>query len=221
VSLPLVPATTNNLDYTVTVQSPAGSALASGVLPLQVSKEEGFTTLSLPLRTQLSGKLVGQDGAPVAGAQVAARDISQRDQTYTLVGRAYLEAVTPQTVTGPDGRFALRLDQGDYDLDIIPEPGSAPRFTLTNQRVLTDDIELGIVRLPGPTLARVQVLGPDGAAVPGAILRVFQAPDMTPRVGFACAELLPCSRQASLRAEITTDGRGRAQFLLPDAPQPR
>ena len=131
------------------------------------------------------------------------------------MGRAFLEAVTHQNLTGADGHFALRLDQGDYDLDVIPAPDAQPRFTLANQRVLTDDIELGVVRLGPPTLGRVEVLGPDGLPVSGATLRVFQSPDTTPRVGFACAELLPCSRQASLRAEVTTDSRGRALFLLP------
>ncbi|MCS6912916.1 MAG: carboxypeptidase-like regulatory domain-containing protein [Myxococcales bacterium] len=221
VSLSLVPATTLNLQYTLTVQSPPGSPLGSAVLPLLVGREGGFVAVALPLRTQLSGRLVSAEGEPVAGAQILARNISQEGQATSLVGRALLEAVMPQTMTGPDGRFALRLDQGDYDLDIIPPPGVQPRHTLRNQRVLTDDTELGYIRLPRPTLGRVQVLRPDGSPATDAILRVFELPDTTPRSGFACAELLPCSRQAALRAEVTTDSRGRSQFLLPDVPSAR
>ncbi len=59
-------------------------------------------------------------------------------------------------------------------------------------------------------------MGPDGYPVNGALLRIFQLADLTPRPGVSCDGVQPCSHAARLRAEITTDDQGRAQFVLPE-----
>jgi hypothetical protein len=216
VTLPLVPGGNKTLAYTISVQCPAQSPLASGVFSVQVGTSPGQIDLpQLPLRAQVSGQLVDADGLGVAGALLVARSIPDETQGTGQIGGVVLETAMPQTTTDHEGRFALRLDQGDYDLDIMPMPGTQARFSLDSQRVLTDDIELGVMRLPRPTLGKATVLGPDGYPVAGASLRVFQMPDAAART---CDRARPCSRAAKLRAEVTTDSRGRAQFLLPDAP---
>lgn len=216
VRLSLVPSMSGNenLAYTVIVSSPASSPFASAVLPVQIGPQPGQSTLSLPLRAQLSGRLMSAAGTPVAGAQVLAQGLGAGG--VSMLGGAAPEAVLPQATTDADGRFALRLDPGDYDLEFVPVVGTQPRFSVENRRILSEDVELGYVRLPRPTLGKVLVLGPDGYPVAGASVRVFQLPDPQP----SCELMLPCSTRARLRAVISTAANGRAQFLLPDVPSP-
>ncbi len=214
VTLSLVPAQDKEmLTYTVLVTSPASSPFASSVLPLSVSAKPGDAPLVLPLRTQVSGRILSASGMPVAGAQVLARGLDSAQRVSTQLGD-----VAPRAVSDSDGRFAMRLDQDAYDLDIIPVVGTEPRFSVNNLRVLTDDVELGYIRLPRPTLARLLVLDPTGYPAPSTSLRVFELAPPFSQVGSiaACDVILPCPGMARLRAELTTDSHGRAQFLLPD-----
>ena len=123
----------------------------------------------------------------------------------------------PQTTTDSDGRFVLRLDPGDYDLDMIPVLGTGPRTSLDNQRIRDVDVDLGEVRLPRLALAKVLVVGPSLAPAPQVKVRVLELPDTSPRYGLACTLDLPCSKVAKVRAEAFTDSKGRVQFLLPDS----
>lgn len=218
--LSLIPVTApgTNLSYTVTVTSPARTPYASTQQEVQVGPREGvLQTVQLALRAQLTGRLLGADGEPVPLAQVVAQPIARTDSTSSGSEAKAGGSTPPQTTTDQDGRFALRLDSGDYDIDFVPQPGTAPRSSLDNQRLTTYDIDLGDVRLPRLALGKLVITGPGGAPLAQAKLRIFQSPDTSPRFGFACQPGLPCSRVAKLRAEAFTDSKGRAQFLLPDS----
>jgi hypothetical protein len=218
--LTLVPAPSGggNLTYQVAITSPTVTPFASAQQAVAVGPHEGLLApVSLPLRAQLLGRLLNAEGQPVASAQVVAQAIATDGQPPSPLGAATTDVVGAQTITDQDGHFALHLDPGDYDLDLVPVPGTQPRSSVDNQRIGTADIDVGDIRLPRITLGRLLVQTPGGAPVVGTKVRVFQLPDTTPRYGLACESTLPCSRVASLRAEAFTDRNGLAQFLLPDS----
>lgn len=218
--LTLVPANSGgaNLIYKVAVVSPTITPFASLQQDVQVGPNEGLlAALALPLRAQLLGRLLDATGQPVPGAQVVAQQIASVSSSPSPFGGMTTDVAGPQTTTDQDGRFALRVDAGDYDLDLVPEPGTQPRSSLDNQRIGTTDVDVGEVRLPRITLGQLVITRASGAPVAQTKVRVFQLPDTTPRFGLACLPSLPCSRVAKLRAEAFTDHNGLVQFLLPDS----
>lgn len=218
--LSLIPVTSpnTNLSYTVTVTSPSRTPYASTQQEVLVGLQGGvLAKVELALRAQLTGRLLDADGEPVPLAQVVAQPIARVDSATSGPDAKTSGSTPAQTTTDQDGRFALRLDSGDYDIDFVPQPGTAPRSSLDNQRLTSYDIDLGDVRLPRLALGKLVITGPGGAPLAQAKLRIFQSPDTSPRFGFACQPGLPCSRVAKLRAEAFTDSKGRAQFLLPDS----
>jgi hypothetical protein len=218
--LTLVPAPSGgaNLTYRVAVTSPTLVPFASAQQEVAVGPNEGLlAALSLPLRAQLLGRLLDATGRPVPNAQVVAQVIASSIPSPSPFGVTTTDVAGPQTTTDQDGHFALSLDAGDYDLDLVPVPGTQPRSSLDNQRIGTTDLNVGDVWLPRITLGRLLVTRPGGTPVAQTKVRVFQLPDTTPRFGLACVPSLPCSRVAKLRAEAFTDHNGLAQFLLPDS----
>ena len=218
--LTLVPAPSGgaNLTYKVAVVSPTITPFASVQQEVPVGPNEGLlAALSLPLRAQLLGRLLDSTGQPVSNAQVVAQSITADSSAASPFGSTPTEAAGPQTTTDRDGRFALRVDAGDYDLDLVPVPGTQPRSSLDNLRVSTADVDVGDVQLPRITLGQVTIRRASGAPVAQTKVQVFQLPDTNPRFGLACVASLPCSRVAKLRAEAFTDHNGLAQFLLPDS----
>lgn len=219
--LTLVPAPSggNNLTYQVAIKSPTITQFASAQLTIPVGPNDGLlAAVSLPLRAQLLGRLLDAMGQPVASAQIVAQAIASTNPSTSPFGVVTTDMGGAQTITDQDGHFALHLDPGDYDLDLVPVPGTQPRSSLDNQRIGTADLDVGDIFLPRITLGRMLVMRPDGSPVVQTKVRVFQLPDTTPRYGLACDASLPCSRIASLRAEVFTDRNGLAQFLLPDGP---
>lgn len=219
--LTMVPAPSggNNLTYQVAIKSPAITQFASSQLAIAIGPNDGLlAAVSLPLRAQLQGRLLDAAGQPVASAQIVAQAIASANPSAGVFGTVTTDMGGAQTITDQDGHFALHLDPGDYDLDLVPMPGTQPRSSLDNQRIGTADVNVGDILLPHITLGRMLVLTPAGSPVVQTKVRVFQLPDTTPRYGLACEASLPCSRVASLRAEVFTDRNGLAQFLLPDGP---
>lgn len=217
--LQLVPAPSggSNLTYRVSIVSPSRLPYASGSRELQVGPTEGLlAALTLPTRARLIGRLLSATGEAVSGGQVVAQPIAQ-PQAPTSPLEVVPDQTLPQTTTDSDGRFVLRLDPGDYDLDMIPVLGTGPRTSLDNQRIRDVDVDLGEVRLPRLALAKVLVVGPTLQPAPQVKVRVLELPDTSPRYGLACTSDLPCSKVAKVRAEAFTDSRGRVQFLLPDS----
>jgi len=215
----LVPAPSGGKDltYRVSVASPPGASYASTVRDVQVGPTEGvLPSLTLPTRARLLGRLLSTNGEPVSSAQVVAQPILPDTTSRDPLERV-LEPTKPLTTTDDQGRFGLWLDPGDWDLDFIPVLGTAPRTSLDNVRIQTTDVEVGDVRLPQLSLAKVLVMGPTMQPAPQVKVRVLEIPDVTPRIGVACHKDLPCSKTAKVRAEAFTDSKGRVQFLLPDA----
>lgn len=211
------PSAGNNWTYRVSIESPAGLPYASAMREVQVGPNGGvLSPISLTARTRLSGQLVTASGEAVEGSQVVAQPIVK-----SVAGQSPLERppqiLKPQTFTDNAGRFALWLDEADWDIDFIPVPGTAPRTSLDNLRVQKTDVDLGLVRLPALSLAKVTVISPTTQPAPQVKVRVLELADISARQGLSCVGDLPCSRTAKVRAEAFTDSRGRVQFLLPDS----
>jgi hypothetical protein len=217
--LMLVPAPSGggNLTYHITIVSPPRTPYASLSRDIQIGPSEGLlAAVTLPSRPRLMGRLLSAFGEPVSGGQVVAQPIVKSSGPTSPLDSAP-EPTLPQTITDSDGRFVLRLDPGDYDLDMIPQLGTGPRTSLDNQRIGDTDIDLGEVRLPRIALAKMLVVGPTALPAPQVKVRVLELPNTSPRYGLACTADLPCSQVAKVRAEAFTDSKGRVQVLLPDS----
>jgi hypothetical protein len=215
----LVPAPSGggNLTYHITIVSPPRTPYASLSRDIQIGPSEGLlAAVTLPSRPRLIGRLLSAFGEPVSGGQVVAQPIVKSSGPTSPLDSAP-EPTLPQTITDSDGRFVLRLDPGDYDLDMIPQLGTGPRTSLDNQRIGDTDIDLGEVRLPRIALAKMLVVGPTALPAPQVKVRVLELPNTSPRYGLACTADLPCSQVAKVRAEAFTDSKGRVQVLLPDS----
>jgi hypothetical protein len=222
-ALMLVPAmpTGPNLTYQLSVSSPSHLPFASlqgAQLQVGPSLGPGNITLGaivLPLRAEVRGRLVNGDGTPAAGVTVVASRITGNEVYSSPYSSMLPIADLPQSTTDVDGRFARRVDPGDYDFEFVPLPGTGPRSSLDNVRVTSDDVDLREIQLPGVTQGAVLVLSPAGAPVKSTKVRIFQLPDVSLRPGTSCAADLPCSSTAMLRAEALTDENGVTQLLLP------
>ena len=215
----LVPAPIggSNLPYQVTIASPSQSPYASvAQQELQVGPNDGLLgAVMLPLRAEIRGRMLDVDGAPVVGAQLIGSRINSTTQVTGPVTAQVATADVPLTVTDSSGRFALRLDPGDYDLEVIPLAGTQARTSIDNQRIGTDPVDLGDVMLPSITLGQIELRTASGQAAVDTKVRIFQLPDLSVHAGVACDGIMPCSPTGKLRAEAFTDKNGRAQFLLP------
>jgi hypothetical protein len=160
-TLTLVPGADVTRRYGVTVTPVDASMFASGSFSISVGPAGGvLPALVVKPRLAVVGQIVGADGSPLAGAIVTAlaAGASQDDAAV---------ATAPQTATGSDGRFLLRVEPGQngqparYALDIVPPAGSgAPRWSVDNM-VLTSDTDVGVVKLPPASPATVAVNAPD------------------------------------------------------------
>ncbi len=217
--LSLVPAPNggSNLVYQVTIYSPSLQPFASLLqTPVQVGPNAGLLgAVLLQKRAELRGRLVSAQGMPVAGAEVVATPIANTETYSSPLNSMSIGADLSQITTDGAGRFALRLDAGDYDLEFVPISGTEARSSLDNLRISDADIELGDVHLPPLSLGTLQVLGPNGATVADTKVRIFELPDLSARPGIACTAELPCSKNAKLRGEAFTGSDGLAKILLP------
>lgn len=160
---------------------PPHDAVASPVVLAEVvvadSTQLGVVTL--PGLEDLEGVIVDAGGSAAPGVFVTARQDGFGGQVWTAT-------------TGPDGRFALRVQAGDYALTLSP-PSLAIDGALTTVRARTDTPTTWALD-PGALLSGTLAL--DGAAVPWALIDVIDA-STGARVGLA-----------------TTDGDGAFRMLV-------
>ena len=223
--LSLVPAPIGgpNLIYQVSISSPSHVPFASvpqTALSLGSSDGGVLGPITLPLRTEVRGRLLSAQGTPAAGVEVVANRIAGDERFVSPLSSVLVSADLPESTTDSAGSFALRLDPGDYDFEFIPNPSLEARSSLDNQRVRSDNLDLGEIYLPSVTLGALKVLSPAGSPVAETKVRIFELPDVSAQLGVSCDLGWPCSRNAKLRAEVFTDKEGRARCLLP-ASRPR
>lgn len=221
VRLTLVPAPIggSNLLYQVTIVSPSQAPYASVARQeIQVGPNEGLLgSVVLPNRAEIRGRLLDATGLPVPAAQVLASRIDAPEPSAGPLAGQVISADVPVALTDISGYFSLFLDAGDVDLEFIHPSGLQARSSLDNLRITANSRDLGDIVLPPVTLGSLDLTSPASAPVSDAKLRIFELPDVEPRLSVSCDGQTPCSRTGKLRAEAFTNKSGRAQFLLPGA----
>ncbi len=160
-TLALVTSTSSApLTYALTLVPPPDSGYGSQVVRYDLPPTGTPADLSLRLaaRFVLSGTVTDANGVTVSGTQV----------TALPVGNAPFQTAV-QTLTGATGRFALRVDPGNYTLQIHPAPGSPLAWTNAAVTVSNANIDTTIA-LPEAIIVTGEISPPPTtAASPNAI----------------------------------------------------
>jgi hypothetical protein len=216
VAVDLIPNESGNRTYAVVVSTDAQSDLSSTTTTVSVSPAVGFgKDITLPLRPQISGQVLDPQGHPlsklivVPGAGTVAQSLGP-----SMLGIA----VSPrQTTADSDGRFALRLDRGVWDIGLIP-PADAmlPRLWLTNAILETADVDVGPVMVPRGVRVHGVVHDPDGQPLPKANVRLYTVNELNAGCSSGDGNCLVPPR---LRAEGSSGADGVLSLILPSQPK--
>ena len=213
VTVDLIPADSGNRAYTVTVTPDAASTFGASSQQVSVGPQGGFGgSITLQLRPQLSGSVYGPDDTAVRGLMVVP---SQATVAATIGPSPYATSTAPpQTVADADGRFALRLDAGVWDIGLIPPPESMlPRLWMTGTDV-EQDTDFGAIVLPRGVLVRGVLHDPSGNPLGLANVRLY-----TVAAGNAACSDASCLAPPRLRAEGSSGTDGQVGLILPSEPR--
>jgi len=215
VTVDLIPSATGNRTYSVTLTPDPSQLFATMTTTVDVATAGGYgADIVLPLRSQLSGLVLGPDGKPLPSLMVmpAASTVAA-----ALAATPATVAATPSTATaGADGRFSLRLDPGFWDIGLIP-PADAmlPRLWLS-QIDLNQDLDEGTIIVPSGAIVHGVVHDPSGAPLPHANVRIYTV--SSGNAGCA-ADNQQCLSPPRLRAESPSGSDGVVSVILPSQPQ--
>lgn len=159
--------------YDAVIEPAEGTGFGKVKKVLDVSGTRA-TTLEPPLRTVAEGRAVLSDGRPLASAQILAMP-SKVQADATLVPRA------GRATTATDGLFHLELDQGRYDLTVIPEAGTGFPRVVTIRGVGAARADIGTLVVPAPMRVPLTIRAPSASEASGlpvarAIVRIFAEP---------------------------------------------
>jgi len=214
VGVDLVATDSGNRTYAVTVTPDATSPFATTMTTVNVGPQGGYgPTLSLPLRPQLSGQVLDPQGKGLRNLIVvpaAATLLAALGPTLSAV------AQTPQqTVSDADGRFALRLDKGVWDVGLIPPADSMLPRLWKAQVTLDSDFNF-TVTLPRGVMVHGVVHDPSGEPLPGASVRLYTvAPG---NAGCGGPDAYQCLAPPRLRAEGSSGADGVVALILSSQP---
>lgn len=217
-SVDLAPAAKGNRTYQVTIAPDVSSSFQARTTTVDVAPQGGFAQLKdLALRPQLSGRVLDPTGRPLANATIAptvSTLATAGDPTNPAPTAATATAATPAT-TGPDGRFALRLDPATWDVGLIPPAGALlPRLWLVSTSVVTNTA-LPDVTVPRGVMVQGIVHDDKGAAVDADVRLYTVAAGNSANCG---SQPDGCLAPARLRAEGPTDNAGTVTMILPSQP---
>lgn len=178
-------------------------------LPREVEIEPGTNVLDFVFASahRLAGRVVDEDGAPLADAAVELRISSRYDYR------------TPRTLTDGQGRFRFpRLAEGNYGLEVGKEGWVAlqPRLHVDLRDGDVDDVEVVLVpsgRLVGQILGldfaelagvQVEAVTDDGRRRPGEVDYDgrYQIPDLAPGDWLVFAEAAEGARRVETRVAL-------------------
>jgi len=149
---------------------PDDAAFAKTRISVSVSASDRTLVLRTARRGAVSGKVRIADGRALGNAEVLwAPAVSRRS-----AAPAWSAPRPGRTRTDDEGRFALPLDEGDYDVTVIPAPGTGfPRFVAPRRPVGPNDATLDDFVVPAPTRVSLSMKSPDGQAIARAVVRAF------------------------------------------------
>ena len=162
--------------------------LPLGPARVRVRAEQDETTVRLPHGLSIAGRVLAPDGEPAANVTVLAR----RDKTYAPFGTWF----DLQTDTDANGDFRLDgLAKGAHKMRVVqrdgtqgrlgPVPGGGEPGRRLRLKRGTVEVEAGrhdvVLELADSATLRVRVVGPDGDAVPGALVSVRGRTGVVPK----------------------------------------
>lgn len=211
-SLDLIPSDTGNRNYQVSVTPDAASNFGALTTTITVAPPGGYgQPIYLPLRAALSGRVLDPSGKPLRNLTVTLWTSTVLPPTVTPFNGT---ASPPQTVSDLDGRFAVRLDKGTWDVGLIPPADSMlPRLWLSGTNVQSD-VDLGTLMVPRGVSVTAVIRGSTGAVLGHAMVRLYTiAPDCNG------GDPATCASPPRLRAEGSSSAGGLVDFLLPSQPR--
>jgi hypothetical protein len=205
-----------NRDYQVAVSPPSTSNFQATLTSLSVAPTTtpGYgASLMLAQRDQVTGRVLGPDGMPVANLMV----VPTAATVATAVVAMSTVSITPRASSGltdAKGQFLLHLDSGPYDFGMIPPATTGlPRQWVDGQQISTD-LTLMDVILPAGTLVQGLITDYNGAAMVGADVRLFSL--VQGNVDCPMGDNT-CLAPARLVAEGQVGTDGNVPMLLPAA----
>ncbi len=213
VSVALIPAASGNRTYVVSVTPDAAQPFASTTRTMNVSPGGYGGDITLALRAQLSGRVVDTTNTALHNLTVVP---AAPTLAAALGPSPYSVTTTPQQANADaNGRFSLRLDEGFWDVGLVP-PADAmlPRLWLT-QLDLNQDLDVGTVIVPAGVIVHGVVQDPSGAALARANVRIYTVTSGND----ACAPTdQQCLAPPRLRAEGASGSDGTVAVILPSQP---
>ncbi len=192
--------------YEILVSVPPGLGYAARRVKLTLDAPATLSDEPVPIalepRVLLGGPVRDAANRLVKAGSVIATLRPEKDANDSLsVATAPFQAPIDSS-----GRFDMLVDRGTYDIRVLPNNYTgAPAIRLAGVSV-TGPTEL-LVALPAPTLAHLQILGPDKVPIPSAIVELFTDEARED------AALPP-----PLLVKDTTGSRGTVDLLVPFLP---
>lgn len=167
------------------------------------------TSLTVPEKPTLPGKILSAEGASVPGVTVRATRVGAG--AATSCGKAVLVPAPTTGTADREGTFQLMLDPGIYQFDYDPPAGApVPRLTENNIPVTAGSNASRVVQMLPGALIKGQVQDPDFAPLSLAGVRFLE---------IACVGSDSCYGrnrvQPLLRGETHTDADGTFRAVVP------
>jgi hypothetical protein len=210
----LVPSDNGNRAYSLSVTPDSTSQFSAAFTSVDVSPAGGYgPSIRLALRPELSGTVLDPDGKPLRNLTVV---VSASSVSASLSPAYSSLAATPQTVSDVSGRFAVRVDKAEWDVDLIPPPERMlPRLWLPGTDVQSD-LNVGTVVLRSGVMVRGFVRDHNNAPLINADVRLYTVPQGNNACDHGDTSCLMSPR---LRAEGSSAPDGSIGFILPSQPK--
>lgn len=223
--------------YRVSITPPAGADLGGVIFDQKLSSFPMLPQVRLPPRLALRGKLF-YGGKPLGNATVTARPSLRFLWALDATAQVFVASIPPATFTTPSngGDFVLKVDPnvaqiwGYYDLVIEPATGTrAPSFVVPEFAIprnsalapvtvtysLPEPTAISGIYLPDAAFIRGRITGPDGQAVEGGELKVYQVSTQLTLCSEVAHAPASCPIPAALQARNTSDAQGIVRLALP------
>jgi protocatechuate 3,4-dioxygenase beta subunit len=147
-------------------------AAKSATLRVAPGERKAGVVLTIPRGQTVTGKVVDQNGKPVAGASVAANEAASGD-TGAVMRRVVMGAMRDRgddlVQTGADGTFTIRLKEGSYDFG-FKRDGFAPK-TVRSQAVTSATKPIEVTLEPSVEIAGRVTRG--GVGIEGVLINAI------------------------------------------------
>ena len=216
VAAAVIPKSNGSRMYSISVSPDASSNFQPQTTSVTVANANWGGDITLKLRPQLSGSVVDPNNQPLSSLTIVPA-LATLGENVSAQIYAALTAPAP-TNADDDGRFAVRLNPGAWDIGIIPAATSMlPRVWLDKLSVNDSDVVLANpIVLPMGVVVQGSIIDSTGLPITSADVRIYTVPT----ANSSCdSDDLDCLAPARLSAEGTSDTSGMVSVLLPSQPK--